>query len=344
MFIMCYNNHNMNEKDNKIDFLAIGDIVIDAYIKLQNAEIVGVPDTESYKICLPFAEKVPYEDVFIFPAVGNAGNAAVAPARLGLNVALESNIGADREGEDCLSTLRKDKINVDLIKVNQGIKTNYHYVLWYGAERTILIKHENYPYTVPEIGSPKWVYFSSVNETAFPVFHNGLADYLETHPEVNLAFQPGKFEIKLGKEKLARIYKRSKMFFCNVEEAEKILGLEDLDVKDLLQKMRALGPETVVITDGPNGAYAYDGTDIWFIKPYPDPKPPYSRTGAGDAFSSTTVAAIILGKTLPEALAWGGVNAMAVVQHAGAQTGLLSREQLEQYLKTAPAEYIAKKI
>ncbi len=341
----------MNENEKNIDFLAIGDIVIDAFIKLKDAEVVGVPDTASYKICMPFADKVPYEDVFIIPAVGNAGNAAVSAARVGLNTALISNVGDDREGEDCLTQLKKENINTDFIKVNKGIKTNYHYVLWYGAERTILIKHENYPYPMPEVGSPKWIYFSSVNETAFP-FHLKLADYLDAHPDTKLAFQPGKFEIKLGKEKLARIYKHTKMFFCNVEEAEKILGIEDLDarldstrqIKDLLKKMHELGPETVVITDGPKGAYAYDGTDVYFIKPYPDPKPPYSRTGAGDAFSSTIISATILGKTLPEAMAWGGINSMSVVQQVGAQKGLLSQEKIEEYLKNAPADYKAKKI
>jgi len=108
--------------------------------------------------------------------------------------------------------------------------------------------------------------------------------------------------------------------------------------------MRELGPEVVVITDGPAGAYAYDGMDNWFIGPYPDPKPPYDRTGAGDAFSSTVVSAIALGKSLPEALAWGGVNAMSVIQEVGAQKGLLSREKIEEFLKIAPEDYKAEKI
>ncbi len=333
----------MSEDANKIDFLAIGDIVIDAFIKLKQADIEGVADTPSYKICLPFAEKVPYEDVFVIPAVGNASNAAISAARLELAAGLVTNVGDDKDGEDCLSALKKNNVRTDFVKINKGAKTNYHYVLWYGAERTILIKHQNYPYTMPDIGNPKWIYFSSVNETAFP-FHNKLADYLDSHKDIKLAFQPGKFEIKLGKEKLIRLYKHSKMFFCNVEEAGTILGQGSLDVKELLKKMRELGPETIVITDGPKGAYAYDGTDTYFIKSYPDPKPPYSRTGAGDAFSSTVVSAIILGKTLPEALAWAGINSMAVVQQVGANVGLLSREKIEEYLKNAPADYKAKKI
>jgi hypothetical protein len=36
---------------------------------------------------------------------------------------------------------------------------------------------------------------------------------------------------------------------------------------------------------------------------------------------------------------WGPINAMSVVQEVGAQKGLLSREKLEEYIRTAPPEY-----
>jgi hypothetical protein len=51
-----------------------------------------------------------------------------------------------------------------------------------------------------------------------------------------------------------------------------------------------------------------------------------------------------LGKTPLEALAWGPINSMSVVQKVGAQEGLLTLEKLEEYLKNAPADYKAKKI
>ena len=314
------------------DFVAIGDTVIDAFIRLKDAEITGTPDQPDYKICLPFAEKVPYESVTVVPAVGNAANAAVAAARLGLRSALVSNVGDDQHGRDCLAALLADKVDANFVKVNAGAKTNYHYVLWLPPERTILIKHEKYDYAMPDVGEPKWLYFSSVADTAYP-FHEYVADYLDSHTLTKFAFQPGKNEINLGKEKLARLYKRADIFFCNVEEAEKILGMNTLGTEELLKRMRELGPKTVVITDGPKGAYAYDGEKIMFKDPYPDPKPPLDRTGAGDAFASTTVAALALGKDLETAMGWAMVNAMSVVQEIGAQKGLLSKTELEAHLQ-----------
>ena len=67
-------------------------------------------------------------------------------------------------------------------------------------------------------------------------------------------------------------------------------------------------------------------------------------TGAGDAYFSTVVSALALGKPFEEALLWGPINAMSVVQQIGAQKGLLSREKLEEFLAKAPADYKLKKI
>lgn len=333
-------------KNKEIDFLAIGDTVIDAFIKLTDADrvnIQGEPGHENFKICLPFADKIPYEEVYVLNAVGNAANAAVSAARLGLQTALVSNLGDDQQGKDCLTSLEKDGVQTDFVKINAGTKTNYHYVLWYKTERTILIKHEKYPYVLPNIGEPKWIYFSSVSKDAFP-FHNTVADYMKAHPNIKLAFQPGKNEINLGKEKLAKLYMNTEIFFCNLEEARTILDMQDAEILELSKGLTTLGPKIVSISDGPNGAYLYANEELWKIPLYPDIAPPVERTGAGDAFASTIVAGLALGMSPIEAFSWGPINSMSVVQEIGAQKGLLSREKLEEYLKNAPVEYKPTKI
>src|SRR3990167_11442310 len=104
---------------DKIECGAIGDTVIDAFIKITDADrpdIRGMPDHEDYKICLPYAEKIPYEEVYIINAVGNAANAAVSASRLGLESALVTNLGDDQNGKDCLESLKKDGVRTDFVK------------------------------------------------------------------------------------------------------------------------------------------------------------------------------------------------------------------------------------
>jgi 2-dehydro-3-deoxygluconokinase len=108
--------------------------------------------------------------------------------------------------------------------------------------------------------------------------------------------------------------------------------------------MHDIGPNVVVITDGPKGAYAYDGFEGFFMRPFPDIKPPYDRTGAGDAFSATFTSAIALGKSLFDAFLWAPINSMSVVQYVGAQKGLLTQAEILKYLSTAPSDFRPQKI
>ena len=148
-------------------------------------------------------------------------------------------------------------------------------------------------------------------------------------------------EMKLGVDALRGIYERTELFVCNKEEAERILKIDTTDnIHELLNGLQALGPKIVVITNDRKGAYvkSLEGK-YWFLPMYPDTRPPFERTGAGDAFASSVAAALGLGLPLEEALLWGPINSMSVVQEVGAQKGLLTREKLEELLRVAPPEY-----
>ncbi len=327
-----------------LDILAIGDITSDAFIRLQQAHVVNAVDHVSQEICMPFGDKVPYEFVVTLRAVGNAANAAVSAARLGLTAALMTDIGTDENGNECIDTLKENKVGTDFVHKHKGMNTNFHYVLWYGSERTILVKHEKFPYEFPEIKTePRWIYLTSLGEDSL-AYHTQITAYLATHPNVKLMFQPGTYQMKFGIEKMQAIYKRTDIFVCNVEEARRILGDEKSEVVDLMKALHALGPKTVFVTDGVKGAYAYEKDVAYYMPIYPDIAEPYERTGAGDAFASTVMSAVALGKSVEEAALWGPINSMNVVQKIGAQEGLLSKEELLKYLNNAPADYKLRKI
>lgn len=330
--------------ERNIDFLAIGDITTDAFIRIKEASVHCKVNTEDCEICLKFADKVPFEYVKVIKAVGNSANAAVSVARLGINSALMAQIGNDQNGEDCLRQLAKEKVDSRYVKTHKGAPTNYHFVLWYEAERTILVNHIEYDYKLPAIRkAPKWIYLSSLASNTHE-YHKEITKYLKENPEVKLAFQPGTFQMKLGINELKDIYKRTEVFICNFEESQKILHTDSRDIKTLLSEMQANGPKIVLITDGPKGAYMLDGEHFYFMPIYPDPKPPLERTGCGDSFASTFVAAMMYGKAPLEALVWAPVNPMSVVQYVGAQEGLLTKENIEWFLKAAPHEYRPKEI
>ena len=332
------------ENTNKIDFLAIGDIVVDNFIMLKDAHVHCNIDKEGCELCLRFGDKVPYESSTVVAGVGNSPNASVCASRLGLNTAIVTNIGDDKNGQDCLNSLKSNKVSTEFISIQKEKPTNYHYILSYDIDRTILIKHTKFDYQFPNMTSlVSWVYLSSLADNSLP-YHAEILEFLKNHPETKLAFQPGTFQMKLGKEALKEVYAHTEAFFCNLEESQRILETESKDILELSKGIRALGPKIVAISDGENGAYLYFNDELWHNTIFPDIAPPVERTGAGDAFSATFIAAMALGKTPLEAFYWGPINSMSVIQKIGAQAGLLTKEALEEYLKNAPETYKATKI
>jgi sugar/nucleoside kinase (ribokinase family) len=332
--------------EKPFDIIGVGDTVIDAFIKL---EVGHTEETaKGTELCMPYGAKVPYESVTIVPAVGNSANAVVSASRLGLNTALVTFLGNDKHGKECLERLEKEKVSTKFITEENDKPTNYHYVLWYGDDRTILIKHTAFKSVLPNIGNPKWIYLSSLGAHTKDL-HFSLAEYMRSHPETKLAFQPGTFQLEL-KHELAELYKETNVLCMNKEEAEELLNIQGDDptspegsagqsIKKLLDGLQALGPETVIITDGSHGAYLRYDHQYLNMPVYPDIAPPLERTGAGDAFFSTFISYLAKGYDETEAIKRAPINSMNVVQHIGAQEGLLSEEKIEEYLKNAPEGY-----
>lgn len=328
------------------DVISIGDIVTDAFIKLFEDQAVTYENDQGKWLSMPFGTKLPYDHVEVIEAVGNASNAAVAFARLGLKSAFVTNVGGDAHGRDMIASLHKNKVDTRFVRINHDKKSNYHYVLWYKDERTILIRHEEYDYHWPHLRpneTPRWAYFSSISKGALD-YHDQVSDWLDDNPDIKLAFQPGTFQMEAGTERLQRLYQRSELLILNREEAVRVGGGNYEDIHDLFNKLHALGSKIVVITDGPAGAYASDGENRFQMPLYPDPVPPIDRTGAGDSFAATFAAALMKGKSIEEALTWAPINSMSVVQKVGAQAGLVTEKELEHYLGTAPEGYAPKRM
>ena len=103
--------------------------------------------------------------------------------------------------------------------------------------------------------------------------------------------------------------------------------------KELLGEVAGFGSKMVVITDGENGAYGFYKDRYYRAGVLPVNA--YERTGAGDAFSTGCLAALIEGKGMDEALLWGTINSASVIGHVGSQKGLLKKEELPTWLERA---------
>lgn len=322
----------------KMDIVAIGDITEDIFLGLHDASVQCAIDGHNCMLCLDYGEKIGVESKIIISAVGNAANHAIGVARLGCTAALYTIVGNDDQGRRAREILDQNKVDTNMVLVDTQHGTNLSVVINFKSERTILVYHEPRTYSVPDIGNPAWIYLTSASEGGTQVLHDQMLTYIVAHPNVKLAFNPGTHQIKLGKDALLPLLQKTNTIFLNREESARVLEIETRDVKVLAKGFHELGIPTVVITDGPDGSYVSDGRHIYHLARFPVKE--VERTGAGDAYGSGFLSAIVQKKTIPEAMQWGGANAASVVQYIGAREGLLEREpithMIQEYADVTP--------
>ncbi|EFK96467.1 Sugar kinase, ribokinase family, partial [sediment metagenome] len=227
-------------------------------------------------------------------------------------------------------------------------ETNCNFVLWYEDDRTILVNHVEYDHNYSALNpnvckAPKWIYLTSLSSHS-PIYEKNLVEYLDAEPKVKLVFQPGTYQINRGIDDLEPITKHADVLVLNLEEAQSLLRIHEKDVKKLLHEISIHGPKIVLITDGTNGSYMFDGDHCYHMPIFPDPRKAFERTGCGDAFASTFVSLLSIGRTPLEALSLAPINAMSVAQFVGAHEGLLSLDQIDWLNQKAPVEYRPREI
>lgn len=326
------------------DLITIGDCSIDTFVVLLEAGVAEV--TGQKKLVLNYGDKLLAEPAVSFIG-GNAANTAVGSARLKLKTAIythDGNKGDDRDDDRIKNKFKAEGVDTRYLIEDDEFVSDHHIALVFKGERTILTSHQLWRYSLPDIASAKWVYFSSVS----PSFvKSGLIGQIERYLErtgAKLVYNPGTHQLNHGVKKFPGILTMTKLFIVNKEEAKVVLGhsiTANIPVKKLLKELTDLGPEMVVITDGGKGSYGYDGEKYYSLDTFPAKL--VEMTGAGDAYSTGTLAGLHHGKSLPEAMRWGAANAAGVVEQVGPQAGLLTYNQMMEKLKES-AKILAKEI
>jgi ribokinase len=322
----------MPRSSDTIDFLAIGDTMLDVFVQIEEAGIKCTIDRSACTISFPFGEKIPVQSVIKIPGAGNASNVTIAMQKLGRKTAIYSVLGDDPEGKTILEHWKQLGIQTRYVKKADHQETNYSTVLNFKGERTILVYHHPYVYQLPAKLPPvKRMYYTSVNKEHLTL-EKELLTFLKAHPKTLVTFQPGTHQLRRLARGTHEILEKTEILIMNKEEAALFLETSVSDpIKTQLKRLRALGPRICVITDGEHGSYAIDDTKAWSCISFPIAS--IERTGAGDSYASAFTWAIDKGFSVPEAMRYGTANSCGVIQYLGPHAGLLNREDLERMLR-----------
>ena len=313
---------------SKFDICTIGAGTRDVFITSSHFERQNDPHAPAgFDACFPMGTKIELDDI-IFETGGGATNAAVTFQNFGLKTACLTAVGADDNGRAVISSLKKHKVNIKGIQIIQQKKTSYSIILLAGTgERSILVYRGASNDLEPEkINWNKfkcsWLYLTSLGGS---LKKNQIIFNTATHSDKSIAWNPGNGELKLGLQKLSPLIRHTDIFIVNREEAALLTEQAPRHLDLIIKKLGRLPRRTLIITDGPHGAYAYDIQKKILSHADILPGRRINTTGAGDAFGSAFTAAYIITKNLEEGLRAGTVNSLGVITHMGAKAGILNK-------------------
>jgi sugar/nucleoside kinase (ribokinase family) len=320
----------MASTKSKIDFMAVGESLRDVFYQIDEATLSCTINKERCLLCLEYADKIPVKQVVKVPAAGNSANAAVGASRLGLKSALLSWIGNDFAGRHLREALKAEKVDLKHLVTDTKHPTSEATIINYEGEKTQLVYFQPRVHKFPALTPAHCLYYSAVGIKHADCDAHVKA-YLKAQPDTFFVFQPGTTHIRAGFDANKPFIAKSDLFILNKQEAQQLLGDGERTLCSLLEAFYKLGAKTAIITDGKNGADAYDGQTHWHMPAFDGT--PVETTGAGDSFATGVTVALLKKKSLEEALRWGSANAWSVIQQIGPQKGLLDVAGMKKTLK-----------
>jgi ribokinase len=290
------------------DVVTFGSAVVDVFVNTDISE-------SNNKICYQAGTKMLIKELK-FDVGGGGTNTAVAFSRFGLKTGFIGKVGDDDTGKRVLNMLKKEKVTF-LGKTEKGSASGYSVVLdSREKERTIL----TYKGINDEISSTdikkfktKWLYFSSLLGKSFAT-QIKLAQQMKKQG-TKIAFNPSAYIIK--RKNLKPLLKICEVLILNKEEAEMLARSK----KQVLEKIHALGPKIVVMTDKNRPIYCYNGIKKYSLMPHKIKV--VERTVAGDAFASGFVAGLMANKSIEQALVLALKESESVLGYFGSKNRLL---------------------
>lgn len=317
--------------------LCIGHITLDTFLKVEDVDVHCDVNHTDCKISFGFGAKVPVKEIF-YSTGGGAANTAVGLSKLGCKVSVVSIVGRDSKGDDVIDGLISTGVDIKHIEQDSN-PTDQASIVSYGVERTIFTYSYPRKYSIKN-NKTKWdaVYLSSVGNEVGTLYKE-VAQLKENGSIKTLFYNPGSREIKNARNDMLEMLKHVDHLIVNVEEGCSILNIglkrSDIEMEDLMNLLNEKGPKNIVLTDADKGAYTWSEGEL---RHFPAIKTEVvEKTGAGDAYASGYIAAILYGYDIHKASEFGILNGASVIKVFGAQNGLLEKKDLVKELGKLPS-------
>lgn len=321
--------------------ICIGSVAKDIFYPICDGLVMETPEdiTAKRKIAFELGAKYLVDDSFEALG-GGAANVSVGLAKLGIESVACGRIGNDEIGRWIREELISNGVSDGLIQADKDGRSDSSLILAHGPTKDRIIfynrdANENLAIEQEALRS-EYFFVSSLSGNLGNSWEDKLKLILDTveREKVRLVLNPGQRNIAEGHELIIEAVAISEILILNKDEAIGIVlaanpsvTQSELDSEtSLIEQLKGMGPEIVVLTDGCRGAWVGGHGKIFYAEPLD--LGVIDTTGAGDAFSSAFLAASIKGLGPDKALAWGIINSASVVRYYGSHEGLLSETEI----------------
>ena len=317
-----------------LDVITVGSATMDVF------SVIG----QKVREC-KLGDKILVKDI-AFQTGGGGINAAAGLSRMGLNVGFLGKVGDDHNGHTVIKELKEEKIKVIPVPFSD-YHTSHSYILKSSKEKDRLLfaykgasDHLLYSDFKKSALHTRWIYMATLLGKSFKTAEK-IAVYAGKQ-EIKLLFNPSTYLAKKGKFYLRTILKNTTILVLNKSEAKLLLKNPSNNIKDIVRSLHKLGPDIVVVTEGPKGINAFDGSTLYYLPAYKVRV--VSTTGAGDAMASGFLAGVFLKNDLVHALEMGMANAASVIQYSGTKNKLLTHRQAHTFVQSRKEKVIVKRL
>ncbi|CAM5663461.1 ribokinase [Streptomyces spiroverticillatus] len=273
-------------------------------------------------------------------AGGKGANQAVAAARLGAQVRMVGLLGDDALGSELRERLALEGVDDQAVRQLPGVSSGLALiVVQQDGENTITLSPgANHHLDVPALGTLTGGTLAQSADTLLLQLEVPLPTVLAAAREartagaltvLNAAPLPAS-----GRAELAELLRAVDVLVVNETEAAGLLPRTYDDWAEHAEALRALGPTTVVVTLGADGAVAADPHGVCREGGFSVEA--VDTVGAGDAFCAQLALSLGSGTPLGEALRRACAAGALATTRPGAQSSLPSTDEVEALLDGVP--------
>lgn len=338
------------------DVITIGSATMDVFVECDDASIVSVRQKVGKRefMSYEYGAKVEIND-FASNVGGGGINTATNFANLGLSTGAIFKVGDDIYSQGIFNFFKTRNVDLSSVIQDKNDTTGFSIILTsFEGDRTVLAHRganghiRKSEINFDAIKEAKLLYIAPLNGESNKVLDD-IVNFAEENG-VYVCFNAGSTGIKKGLNYLKGILEYAHIVVMNKEEASMATGIRlrpdtkdekfshllvHPDLKTIFQTLRYNDYQIIVITDGGEGAYAFDGKKYYYCSCFDGPV--RSTLGAGDAFASTFCAALDrFDKNIEKSLVAASINSAGVVSCFGATEGLLTFEQIIQKMEQNP--------